>query len=147
MRKILLIIAVVVSFSATADEPQETITTNLDLDSGRVLRMHWHWVYEGYKTVHKLEFLKAGTVTRSMTVTGQPIFNKSNTLVAIPNCWHGGCELTIEIVNLETEKKLPDIKVDKDAFLKLTWIADRRLKVLLRAPNPDEIDSTEYFDF
>lgn len=134
-----LVLSVAVSVSAS-DEPKPWVT-KLSVASNTTLRMRWIHDYEGYDTVTQIDAMRGGKVVRTFRITGQPVLNRTKTLMALPNCWHGGCETTIQILDLAALADFPPILFDREWFFKVTWEDENRLRVLLGAMN--EQDKTE----
>src|SRR5258705_13885367 len=91
-----LVLSLCVSASAS-DEPKPWMT-QLGVASNTALRLRWIHQYEGYDTVTRIDAIRGGKVIRTFQISGQPVFNRAKTLMALPNCWHGGCETTIRIL-------------------------------------------------
>src|SRR6266850_7555916 len=93
-----LVMLVCVSASGN-DEPKPWMTT-VNIASNTTLRMRWIHQYEGYDTVTQIDAMRGGKVVRTFRMSGQPALNRTKTLMALPNCWHGGCETTIRMFDL-----------------------------------------------
>ncbi len=125
----ILVLSVGVSASAS-DEPKPWMT-KLGVASNTTLRMRWIHQYEGYDTVTQIDAMRGGKVVRTFRISGQPVLNRTKTLMALPNCWHGGCETTIRILDLAALADLPPILFDRVWFFKVIWEDENRLRVVL----------------
>jgi hypothetical protein len=138
LRHALTILVSLLGVSAIANDEPKPWITELGLVSNTTLRMHWIHQYEGYDTVKRVDAFRGGRFARTFQISGQPVFNKSKRFMALPNCWHGGCQTTIRILDLRALVELPAIRFDEERFFKVSWEDENHLRVVLRAMNEDQ---------
>jgi len=124
---------------AGADEPRQW-TTLLRVAVNTTLRLRWIHQYEG-DTVKRIDAVREGKVVRTFQVSGQPVFNQTKTYLALPDCWHGGCETEIRILDLLALAELPAIRFDRQWLFEVVWDGEKELRVVLGAMN--ETQKTE----
>ncbi len=138
VRRLATILVLSLGVSAAGSDEPKPWTTSLGVASNTTLRLRWIHQYEGYDTITRIDAIRGGKVVRTFQVSGQPVFNKAKTLMALPNCWHGGCETDIRILDLATLTELLPIRFDREWFFKVAWENERRLRVVLGAMNEKE---------
>lgn len=123
--------------TAGSNAPKPWVTS-LDVAGNTRLRLRWIHQYEGYETVTRIDAIRGGKVVKTFHVSGQPVINKAKTLMALPDCWHGGCESKIRVLDLVALTELLPIQFDREWFFEVAWEDERRLRVVLGATNEKE---------
>jgi hypothetical protein len=125
-------------------------TTRVLITLNTELRLHWKYVNEGFDTVTRVEAIRDNKRVKAFDISGQPVFNQRRTFVAFPNCWHGGCEKQIKILDLTglTELRAVGLERESFGFLTVAWETERRLKVeFIRTDQNGQAEgSVRYFD-
>lgn len=145
MKKHLHFLFLLALFPSLAFSQDKSWVTEKDVIGGTVLRLHWTHVHEGFDSVFKIEAHEDGVVTKTFDIYGQPVFNEDNSVVAFPDCWHGGCELEINLLDLKQLQQLQPIQLEREAFLECSW-EESMLRVVLGGMYPGQKDEIRYFE-
>jgi len=125
------------TLSVQAQDGQKTWTTERAISRNAKLRYHWLGVDGGFETVTLIEAISKNQVIKSVVISGQPVFNPTGTRVAFTECWDGGCDRKIRILDLLTLSELQPIQIERESFLAVTWENEKMLKVELERSNSD----------
>ncbi len=140
---VLILLIVLSAFGSAGPKPW---TTHMAVASNTTLRLHWIHVYEGFDTVTRIDAIRDKRMVRTFRLLGQPTFNEAKSFVALPNCWHGGCERQIRILDLLALAESSPIQFSREYFFEVAWESDRKLRVVLGAMNLDEKTVVRYFE-
>ena len=119
MKKTLAIIIIVLSANISAEE-RKWMTIE-ELPNSDSLKLYWVGVFEGFDSIYKIEVVKKNTLISTFEILGQPLFSKNKSYLAVKNCWHGGCNLDIRLLDLVNYRELMPIKTKNESFLDLVW--------------------------
>ena len=135
MKRALAIIICILPILVQAGERKWT--TIESLPNNDTLKLYWVGVYEGYDSIYKIDVLRKSNVLKTLAIVGQPLLNNERTYMAVKNCWDGGCQLDIRILDLNDYNELLPIHTNKESFIELTW-QDSILNIELGAMNESE---------
>jgi len=119
MKKILILLLLLLSPLATANEGKWTTTEQLPNSDS--IKFSWVGAYKGHDSIYKIEIIRNKGLVKTIRVHGQPLFNSSKKYVAIKNCWYGGCRREIRIFELINYNELQPIQMDKKSVFNLGW--------------------------
>ena len=115
------VLILLIGLSALGSDGPKPWTTHMAVASNTTLRLHWVHVYEGFDTVTRIDAIRDKKTVRTFRLSGQPTFNEAKSFVALPNCWHGGCERQIRILDLLALAELSPIQFSREYFFEVAW--------------------------
>jgi hypothetical protein len=95
-------------------------------NDGANIVLHWVHVYEGVDTVVKVDVSPTSGKPVVLDVHGQPVFNQTKTLVAMPSCADDGCSPEIEVIDLVAASKLKLVRLSEGGqlYFACAWRGD-----------------------
>ena len=114
----LVFLCLIINDVAIAEEVEWR--TNIRLDSGENLFLHWVGVYEGRNTVYKIVLGDREFHLGRLNAAGQPLLDEQKRYIALPYCADDGCLPVINIFDIKTWRLLSPIKLVSDGQFYIT---------------------------
>ncbi len=119
-----------------AEEKNDEWKTIIHNQNDTLIELLWRrGGYEEFDHIISIQKVTGGKIETKLAAFGQPKISTNNKCLALKNCWHGGCEHSVKIINLETMLISKQIDTSRGEFITLTWI-ENNLKIELFSPSP-----------
>jgi hypothetical protein len=101
-------------------------STRIHVSNNHVAVFTWIGVYEGLDTVVAVKVIEKGNVLKEFKVSGQPVLNEDNSLLALPYCADDGCNTKIDIIDFNLLEKRDSVNLPRKGqlYLKCKWEKD-----------------------